>query len=477
VRATLSRERPAIIAAETLGMALLVGAAGFLPDASPGSLELFGLPAFAAGPVFAAFYGFGWGLATWLLSCASAFLVAPLLAGVFDTAFVATLARTLPVPAAASLALLAATGFARNRSDRSRVELLGRLKDAVVRSIRLERAAETLEGVNRELENRVAGQGDSVTLLHDSVRKLASLNLDEALASILDTVELFAGARSASIWIPGEADGRLNPIAVKGWRAGDERDTALDPEASVEGWAFRNRKMYSARMASSGPPFDRLDCSRAIMAFPLIIKGKSWAVLVIEDLPFERYSLYTESLLAIVLSLAEPYLKTIVEYEALRSRREVDEETGLPGFPVLARTLERELATLGFEQAALSLVVVEMANFAEILGMGRSRTELKRLVAGCHRIVDRSEGSKSLAFHFREDSQLALLVPGLGPDDVSLYCLELLGTLAALPFELDGEPIPFEAIVGFASAGSGSGGMDAETMLAEAEHLLSLQRI
>jgi len=475
VRATLSRERPAVVAAEALGAALLVGAAGFLPGASPGSLGLYGLPALAAGPVFAAFYGFGWGFATWLLSCASAFLLAPLLADAFDAAFVSSLAGTLPVPATASIALLAAAGFARSRADRSRAELLARLKDAVVRSLRLERATETLERVNRELENRVAGQGDSVTLLHDSVRKLASLNLDEALASILETVELFAGARSASIWIPGEAGGRLNPIAVKGWRAGEERDTALDPETSVEGWTFRNRKPYSARMASSGPPFDRLDCSRAIMAFPLVIKGKSWAVLVIEDLPFERYSLYTESLLAIVLSLAEPYLKTIVEYEALRSRREVDEETGLPGFPVLARTLERELATLGYEQAALSLVVVEMANFAELLGKGRQRPELKRLVAACHRIVDRSEGSKSLAFHFREDSQLALLVPGLGPDDVSLYCLELLGTLAALPFEIGGEHVPFEAIVGFASAGAGGG--DAEAMLAEAEHLLSLQRI
>lgn len=475
MRALLSRERPAVVAAEALGAALLVGAAGFLPGASPGYIKLYGLPALAAGPVFAAFYGFGWGFAAWLLSCASAFLLVPVLAGTFDTAFVSSLAMTLPVPAAASIALLGAAGFARNRSERTRVELLGRLKDAVVRSMRLERASETLERVNRELENRVAGQGDSVTLLHDSVRKLASLNLDEALASILDTVELFAGARSASIWIPGGGDGRLNPIAVKGWRSGEERDTALDPETSVEGWVFRNRKPYSARMASSGPPFDRLDSSRAIMVFPLVIKGKSWAVLVIEDLPFERYSLYTESLLAIVLSLAEPYLKTIVEYEALRSRREVDEETGLPGFPVLARTLERELATLGYEHAALSLVVLEMANFTEILKTGRTRPELKRLVTGCHRIVDRSEGTKSLAFHFREDSQLALLVPGLGPDDVSLYCLELLGALAALPFELDGTPVPFEAIVGFASAEAGSG--DPDAMLAEAEHLLSLQRI
>ncbi|MBN1241302.1 MAG: GAF domain-containing protein [Spirochaetales bacterium] len=477
MRAILSRERPSIIAAEVLGLALLVGAAGFIPGASPGFLELYGLPVLAAGPLFAAFYGFGWGCAAMALSGVSGFLGAPALVGELNAAWFASLAATLPVPGLASLSLMAAAGFARGRSDRSRAELLGRLKDAVVKAIRLERATETLERVNRELENRVAGQGDSVTLLHDSVRKLASLNLDEALASILDTVELFSGARCASIWLPDEADGRLNPVAVKGWRAGEARDTALDPETSVEGWALRNRKPFSARMAASGPPFDRLDCTRAIMAFPLVIKGKPWAVLVIEDLPFERYSLYTESLLAIVLSLAEPYLRTIVEYEALRSRREVDEETGYPGFPVLVRTLERELATLGHEQAALSLVIIEMANFAAILDGGRQRQELKRLVAGCHRIVDRSEGSKSLAFHFKDDSQLALLVPGLGQGDVSFYCLELLGTLAAIPFEIDGEGIPFEAIIGFASVGADTRGADAESMISEAEHLLSLQRI
>jgi hypothetical protein len=294
------------------------------------------------------------------------------------------------------------------------------------------------------------------------------------LATILETVELFAETRSASIWTADPSGGALIPAAVRGWKEGEERDTSLDPDTSVEGYVLRNRKPFSARMLLDGPEFDRFDLSESVIVLPILVKDKAWGVLRIEDLPFERYSQYTESLLAILLSLAEPYLRGILEFEALNSQLEVDEDTGFPQYPVLYRTLGKELERRSFEPGFVTLVLVEMANFEEAL-KSWPRADLKRLLFEVKRAVDEARGMKAQAFHFKNDGQFALLLPDLDQDGASFFCLDLLSTCSGLSLSLGGRPVPLEMIVGFSCSGAGRGSPDA--MIESAEHLLSIQRL
>jgi GGDEF domain-containing protein len=470
----MGQQRVRRIAAEAILLAVVPAAASLVAAGDPGFLSFFGAPALAIGPLFAGFYGLRWGGSVGLLAAGLAFVAAPAIEGRLDPAFTAALASTLPVPAAISLFALLAAGFFRHRIEQSRVSLLARYRRVAHRASALARETNALKKVNRVLENRVSGQKDSITLLQNQVRKLASLNLDEALVTILETIELFTETRSASIWVPDPESALLVPVAVRGWKEGLERDTTLDPENSIEGYVLRNRKPFSVRMLLDSSEFDRFDQSRNVITMPILIKDKAWGVLNIEDLPFERYSLYTESILAILLSLAEPYLRAITEYESMHAQREVDSDTGFPQFPMLHSILEKELERKAFEPGFVSLFVVEMVNFTEALDRW-PRADLKRLLFEVKGAFDEAANTKYQAFHFKGDNQFAFVVPGLDQDGASFLCLDLLTTCSGLELSIGSQGVPLEMIVGFASS---KGGRDSpETMIETAEHLLSIQRL
>jgi transcriptional regulator with GAF, ATPase, and Fis domain len=79
--------------------------------------------------------------------------------------------------------------------------------------------------------------------------------------------------------------------------------------------------------------FEQLTQNEAILALPIMIDRRVWGVLNVEDLPFERYSLYTERILQLIVKLAEPSLSPIIEHQRLFSESEKDPETGIPSSP------------------------------------------------------------------------------------------------------------------------------------------------
>jgi hypothetical protein len=207
---------------------------------------------------------------------------------------------------------------------------------------------------------------------------------------------------------------------------------------------------------------------------PVVIGSKSWGVLSVEDLPFERYSNYTETMMAIILSLAEPYLRRITEFETLNAQNEVDPETGYPLVSILYKTLTGELERLRYEAGFVSLIVLEITNLDELLKLW-TREQLKRMLFKAKDNIDKVKKMKSKAFHFKEDGQLVLLVYDLDHDGTSFFCLDLLSIFSAYRFSIDDADVPVELIVGFSSSSqSGSG---AEAMIGAAEYLLSVQRI
>jgi len=470
----MGQQRSLRIGAEALALAATPAAANLLFPGDPGFLALHGMPVFLAGPLFAGFYGLRWGLVAALLSALLGFGLLPALSGSFTPAWLAAAAETLPASCVLGFFSLLGAGFFKHRFDRFRSLVMRRLRRITKESVARSREARALTRVNRVLEERVSGQKDSITLLQNQVRKLASLNLDQALSTILETIELFTETRASSIWIPDPASSLLVPAATRGWKEGDERETALDPDTSIEGYVLRNRKPFSVRMLLDNAEFDRFDAARNIITLPIIVKDKVWGALTIEDLPFERYSLYSESLLAILLSLAEPYLRSITEYESLHAQREVDPDTGFPQYPVLWANLAKELERRAFDPGFVTLVVVEMANFETALERW-PRADLKRLLFQVKEAFDASSNEKHQAFHFKTDGQFALLLPGLDQDGASFLCLDLLTICAGLELRIGGEIVSLEIIVGFASSRGGAG--DPDTMVETAEHLLSIQRL
>jgi hypothetical protein len=428
-------------------------------------------------PIVTGFYGFGWGMASGAIALAEAlvihFALRPGFAG-FDAKTNALALLLLVSPLVLSLAGSFFIAFARSRLLLFRTRVLGRFRSAVHGEVALRKQNEVLEKVNMVLESRVSSQKDSITLLHDQVRKLASLNLEQALNTILETVAQFTGMMAGVIWTLDEDKKHLVPVAEWGWSVDEVRDVTLDPETTIEGYVLRNRKPFSVRMLMDNAEFDRFDSSRTIISLPVIIGAKSWGVLSVEDIPFERYSQYTETILAVLLSLAEPYLRKITEYETLNSQNEVDPETGRPLFSILYKTLVNDLERFRHEPGFVSLVIVEISNYSELLDKW-SREQVKNLLFSLKDDIDKVKSMKSKAFHFKEDSQLVLLVYDLDQDGTSFFCLDLLAMFSGYHFDIGEERVPVELIIGFSS--SSQSGASVDSMIDTADHLLSIQRL
>lgn len=458
---------------EIFAFSLAPTVGGLLFGGDPGFLRYYGLPILSIGPLFAAFYGFAWGFAAAAFSALLAFIAAPAAFGMLSAAYASEAASRLTVPAAALTPVFLLLAFGRHRADLFRERMLGRLRAHVRRSAMLQRTAGALERVNRVLENRVSGQKDSITLLHNQVKKLVSLDLEHALEALLETVELFTEASSACIRRVAADGGTLEVAAARSGIAGANR-AALDMDGTIEGYVIRNKKPFSARMVLENSEFDRFDTARTIIALPVLIKDKAWGVLSIEDLPFERYSAYTESILSILLGLAEPYLRTILEYESLRNLRELDEDTGYPEYSILHATLEKETERLTTEPGTVSLIVVEMANFDEEVKR-HPRADLKRLLFRIKTNLEEIKGRRFPAFHFRGDNQMALIVDGLDRDGASFFCLDLLALCANIEPAAGEEAVPLEIIVGFSTSDGSSA--DPDAMIEAADQLLVMQRL
>ncbi|MCA1950449.1 MAG: GAF domain-containing protein [Treponema sp.] len=364
--------------------------------------------------------------------------------------------------------------FVRNRVLIGRKRFLERYKQAVHRVAILEKRISILERVHEVLENRVSSQKDSITLLHDRVKKLASLNLDEALNTILDTIALFTEMSVGEIWRLNEEQNLLVPAAVYGWSTETTQSASRSLEGTIEGYVFRNKQPFSVRMLLNSAEFDRFDTRLNILTIPITISGKAWGVLNIQKLPFEHYSQYTESILEILLSLAEPYLRHIVEYEQLQNQQELDSITGYPLFTLLYKNLEDDIERTKYEGGSVSLIIMEIVNFDE-LELHIDRNQLRRLPFELKEMIDQTKRIKSKAFHYKDDNQIALLVYGLDHDGASFFCLDVLALLSGYTFSANSQNYPVELILGFSTATNANVSVD--SMVAEAEHLLSVQRL
>ena len=348
--------------------ALLIGSLSFapsilalaLPQSMPVTVLWMSVPV-----VFARFEGFA-------ASMASVMAMLSIIFGsgmVYSSLPESWVARLPPVSAASVPALLGTLGFCAiaafsgSRSRLFRDKLLARFRDSVHRAGNLQTRNVIFEKVNQELKLRVSAQRDSITMLHDKIRKLPSLDLHQALDTILETISMFTGMTRGAIWSFDADQKYLVPLATRGWKVATSQDVLLDPDTSIEGYVLRNRTTFSVRMTLESQEFDRFELRDIVIAMPIIIDNRTWGVLDVEDLPFERYSNYTETILDITISLARPYLRQILEYEKLNDQAELDKDTGFPLYSILYRALEDELERSRLGNDYISLVIIEMSNF------------------------------------------------------------------------------------------------------------------
>jgi len=445
-------------------------------------------PGFFRGPfnpylllalIVAAYYGKYYGFASLLFS--AVIIAAPLPAalnllepGTWNTAYWNELRTLATVPLATTLVSVYILGLIRDAQAgrlgkaKQQVRMYSRQKGELLKQKKI------FETINRELEQRVSRQQDSITALHSEIQQLYSVNLDRALETILATVHRFSGATTLSIWEAHPESKDLRLVVSRGWQEQSSRPTVVSMEDSIEGWVLRNNTMFSVKMLGHYENLRKMDHGCNIMTFPVAAGRKIWGILNIADMPFAKYNLYTEKLVAMILALAAPALERAVEYEAVITQAEVHPVTGLPAFAhffsLLKETLQRALR----QRETLSVLVLELTNFDDLSeNFGKETTlQLISQLAGQLLILSRN---KANLFHYKDENQIAVLYPNLDYDGASLFSLEALGVINNREWTLNEQKVNLEVMIGYASLSEEQ--IEAEALLQIAENILEMQKL
>ena len=318
----------------------------------------------------------------------------------------------------------------------------------------------------------MSGQRDSLAYLHSRWRELSSQSVGDTLRVVLDTVSELTGADRCSLWQLDADTGELLARATVGWDADDPAESRLPVNGSIEGWALRNDRLFSAKHLTRYDTLRRVDRGTVIYSVPLRAGARAWGVIDVENLPFERFNAHTEHLLLLVAAVAASPLEQALAYESGLDPADLSADTGYPRFEQLSRVLSTEVPARAADGGSLSVVLIQIGTYHRLVsatGLDRAGQVVERVFQAAREVASGS----IRCFHYKHEGQLAVVCPGLDFDGAALFALDFLRWAAETSWPDDtGEPRP-EFTVGYASLARGVD--DAEALLRMAENLLAMQ--
>jgi GGDEF domain-containing protein len=470
-------ERKYLKPLEILVLFTIIGSINAFFENDPGFASMYYIPYLVASVLVSTIYGAGWGFLAFGVSASVIAGALPVALGMIHadwstSGYWKNLADAY-IPASVGLLLIYVFGVIRSTSVTATAELKGRVYDLTRQNWLLKKETDALLKVNVELDGRVSGQQETITSLHAQLRKLDTLDLNQALDALLETVEIFTRAVRASVWRYDDSSKSLRLAASRGWDPDESIQTLIPVDGTIEGWVYRNNSPFSVRMVLQYDNLQKMDVGRNIITIPLSFERNKWGILNIQEMPFEKYNLYSERILQIIASLAEHPIERAVAYESIIRKEEVDSKTGLPLFSQFYRTLEEETRRTDVQKGNFSLILIELTNFAEIQekhGLDNAKRLVRSMIDALQIICDRNAN----CFQYKSDAQVAIIIPNLDFDGASLYSLDALEKINAEDWEVGGGVVRLEAVIGFAvSAGEGE---SPDQVLEQAESLLEMQK-
>lgn len=352
---------------------------------------------------------------------------------------------------------------------------LEKLKELTKQNHILSREKWAYNKVLHELEARVSRQRESITYLFDQMQKLNSLNFNKAMTLITETIRYFTSASLIKVW-------KFNPSAnnfelyinrdINNHEAEKEHELPLD--GTIEGWVLRNKRVFTIRMILQYDNLYKMESGRNILTIPLVLHDNVWGVVNIQKMPFEKYNLYTERILQLIVELVSPPLERALSFEAIVTEADYSPVTNLPLFSRFYNYLSAEIEKRKeMQQAHLSLVILEIINYDRIEAEFDKKAAflLKQVAGELIRI-----GQQDIhVFHYKENNQLAIVFPLMDSDGISMFGLDALEAINSKEWMINEHPTDIEAVIAYSTF---SEEFDtAEKMITHAESLLQMQKM
>ncbi len=473
------KQTPLKIIGELSLFSVIIGAVNVIFSNDPGFFKVPFNPYIDFALVVAAYYGKYYGFYSLFASAFTISLPLPfvffLIKGEIDMiSYWKELGDNSLVPFAVGLLGIYLFGLIRealtSRSvrDRNRLKIISRDKATLMREVK------GLRTVNLELEQRVSRQEDSLTTLYTQIQSIRSLNLDKALFALLETVQHFSGATKCSVWEYKPDSSSLVLSSTLGWDSKEKAEAVLTDSDSIEGWVVRNNTIFSATMLLQYENLRQMDTGRNLFTIPILAGRKVWGILNIEEMPFEKYNLYTGRMLQLIVALAANALEKTLEYSSVLKQAETNPVTGLPSFVYFSKIINNELKRVKYEKGKLSVIISEIQNFGTLADR-YGKDEVLRLVVELIETMTVISENKARFFHYKSENQIVILYPNLDFDGSSLFSLNLLEAINKRDWEIRGEGITLDLILGYSSLTGTEETL--EDLLGIAENLLEMQKI
>ncbi len=325
-------------------------------------------------------------------------------------------------------------------------------------------AYQTVRTAQLELEKQIVGQSASITTLYRIAKQLETLHLNELYPAILDLVERFLECQACAIYLADGEQFRLRagiPESVFG------RRSSVGLNDGLIGQAIREQRVVTIRdrLLQSGPAL--LSDEPALIAGPLIAaNGKVRGVIVVERLPFLKFTPATVGLFSIILDWASTALANASLHEETRERLIDDEITGAYRAAHTMRLMHEHMQRSHRYHVPVSIIIAHINGFATT--DPAIRAESARAV-----VTTLRQGLRSVDIigHHPDPDRLILILPMTDRQNAEIACARMANDLSTAPMTVAG--LNHRLDVRFAIVAC-SGAMTApESVLAEASTFLA----
>ncbi len=344
-----------------LGLAVLVTASLLFFPEDPGFLTVAPHPFWVVVLAIAARYGALPGYAAGVASAAVYLALAVWQAGSFAEADLLS-ARVLAEPV---LFLLVGASLGELREARKREHLrLARRYDELEENVRdlAQRYLASME-LSRELERRIVTQTATVTTLYGAAKALEGLEVEELEPAVLELVASFIEADACSLYLRRE--GRFVLAASLPARSG--RPEELDTSRGLPAVVMAGKRAATVReiVAEVSPMEFRRQ--RILMAAPLLSEDREvMGLLVVEKMPFLRFTPTAVRLFALLADWASSAFQRALRFRQTRDRNIEDELTGAYSYAYTTKRIEEEFLRARRYGLPLALLAVRVAGHGEI---------------------------------------------------------------------------------------------------------------
>ncbi|MBN2403615.1 MAG: diguanylate cyclase [Spirochaetes bacterium] len=349
-----------------------------------------------------------------------------------------------------------------------------KVDELTAKADKLDRELRAVTLVNEEYQDRILGQQNSLISLYSTMIALNSLDMGKIYPSILDAVSRFSGAGKCSLWQYSREEKVLRLLAYRGWDESKPIELKMPDSDNISGWVARNNEIFSVKMLQKHANLLEIDKKMNLITVPINIENRVWGIINIEEMPFVKYNLYSEQLIMMMADLVAPIIANAIRFEEISRKGEIDAVTGLPAIDEMFSVLKDEFTKALSDNTKLSVVIVEIANSAELTDR-YSTGDILKLMHDVVQIVRLGSKKDAMLFQYKGKFQFLLLLPNVDFDGAAMLCLSFIEKINADDFKIGEDIVHPEIMLGYSSMRPNL--KSEEDLLMLAENLLEMQKI